>query len=80
MVTLKNRTKWHKYAPDPKVGQLVVLVDELRARKQWKLGQIVEALRSGSDALVRTVRVRTDNGRILSRDIRKVVLLDLPNV
>ena len=79
VTTLRNRTKWSKDAQEPTIGQLVILVDELRSRKQWKLGRIVETLPSHSDTRVRTVRIQTDNGRILTRDVRKVVLLDLPD-
>ena len=42
VTTLKNRSKWSKDAPKPTVGQLVILVDELRIRKQWKLGRIIK--------------------------------------
>ena len=76
LTTLRNRSKWVQGQADLKTGQLVWLVDELRARKAWKLGRVIEALPSQSDALVRTARIRTENGRETSRDVRKLVALE----
>ena len=72
--SLKNRAKWHITKPDVQIGQVVLLADELKERKKWKLARVVAA--QGSDDRVRTVKVRTSNGRILSRDVSKLVPLE----
>ena len=71
---MKNRAKWHITKPDVQIGQVVLLADELKERKKWKLARVVAA--QGSDDRVRTVKVRTGNGRILSRDVSKLVPLE----
>ena len=78
LCTLRNRNKWQKDGTDPQVGQIIVLVDELKARQQWKLGRIVETIPSESDGRVRTVRIQTDNGRKLLRDVRQIVIIEMP--
>ena len=74
MSTLRERQKWLKTQPDPQVGHLVLLVDEVKARCDWKMARILET--SGDGSHKRTVKVRTPNGRILERDVTKVVLLE----
>ena len=76
ITSLRNRSKWLTNQPEMEVGRLVVLVDETRDRKQWKLGRVVTAPASQSDGKIRTVHVKTGNGRILARDVRKVVSLE----
>ena len=75
--TLKERQKWIKSKDDLKVGQLVLLVDEVKSRNDWRLGRVKSV--SGDDSHVRTVEVQTGAGnrRTFKRDITKVVALEL---
>ena len=58
-----------------KKDQLVVIVDETKTRKDWRLGRITEV--KGENVLVRTVKVRAGNGRELERDVTKIVPLEM---
>ena len=75
--TLRDRSKWLKTKTDLKVGQLVLLVDEVMARDAWKLGRIVSI--SGDESHVRTVEVMAGapNNKVFRRDITKVVPLEV---
>ena len=75
--TLRHRQKWTKNEKDIETDQLVLMVDECKQRKDWKLGRVVEAEKSERDGKVRTVTVRTANGRIVRRATGKVVALEL---
>ena len=57
------------------VGQLTLLMEDTKARKDWKLAR-VEAT-SGSGGLVRTVQVRTANGKLFERAVTQVIPLEL---
>ena len=56
-------------------GQLVLLVDEVKSRDQWRMARVVTA--SGDDTHKRKVEVKTANGKTLKRDISKVVTLEI---
>ena len=74
--TLKTRAKWEHTHTDLKVGQLVLLIDELKERNAWKLGRITEV--EGSDGRVRTVTLSVGpTHRPFKRDVTKVVALEL---
>ena len=75
--TLRHRQKWTKNEKDVETDQLVLMVDECKQRKDWKLGRVVEAEKSERDGKVRTVKVRTANGRTVRRATGKVVALEL---
>ena len=72
---LKGRKKWQQMEKELQVGQLTLLMDDTKARKDWKLAR-VEAT-SGSDGLVRTVQVRTANGKLFERAVTQVIPLEL---
>ena len=72
---LKGRKKWQQREKELQVGQLTLLMDDTKARKDWKLAR-VEAT-SGSDGLVRTVQVRTANGKLFERAVTQVIPLEL---
>ena len=44
-------------------------------RKDWRLAKITSA--DGKDGLIRTVTVRTENGRSFDRDVTKIVALEI---
>ena len=71
---LQLRDKWHRERSNLKVGDLVLLQDNLSPRGMWPLG-IVEEVFPGTDGLVRSVKVRT-NAKIVVRPITKVILLE----
>ena len=71
---LQARPKWRSTEPNLEVGEVVLMVDEQCRRGDWRTGMIVET--DGQD-LVRTVSVRTPNGKIFSRDRTKLVRLEL---
>ena len=75
--SLRDRQKWTKNKTNPKVGQLVLLVDELKFRNEWKLGRVSAIY--GDTENVRTVDVWTGktNGKTYKRDVTKVVALEL---
>merc|ERR1712183_338882 len=77
ITSLRDRQKWLKTEKDPKVGQIVLMVDEVKHRDAWKLGRITAV--HGDDTHARTVEVWTGPGKrgTLKRDITKIVPLEL---
>ena len=71
---LQKRTKWQRDHTNFKVGDLVLVVDELRARGQWPLGRIVQCYPS-NDGRVRAVQVKTARG-LFTRPIVKLCHLE----
>ena len=67
--------KWHMPQRNVKAGDLVLMVSESSHRSDWPKA-VVESVHPGNDDVVRTVIVRTSNGRKYNRDIRKLVLLE----
>ena len=57
-VTLHNRAKWDTKQPSVRVGDLVLVEEELKKRNDWKLARVVELMtdRRG-DGHVRTVKL-----------------------
>ncbi|EFP06239.1 hypothetical protein CRE_06761 [Caenorhabditis remanei] len=60
----------------PKVGQLVLMCEELQPRNTWKMAKILR-LNESSDGVVRDVDILTPNGRTLNRTINLIVPLEL---
>ena len=58
-----------------RAGDLVLMVSESSHRSDWPKA-MVESVHPGDDDVVRTVIVRTSNGRKYNRDVRKLVLLE----
>merc|ERR1712212_994855 len=77
ITSLRDRQKWLKTEKDPKVGQIVLMVDEVKHRDAWKLGRITAV--HGDDTRARTVEVWTGPGKrgTFKRDITKIVPLEL---
>ena len=59
------------------VGDIVLMVDKQCRRGAWRTGIIIE---TDGQELVRTVSVRTPNGKVFSRDRTKIVRLELDPV
>ncbi|GFW35550.1 integrase catalytic domain-containing protein [Trichonephila clavipes] len=73
---LQQRNKWQFKKQNVKVGVLVVLIEDNMPTFKWPLGRITE-IYSGSDALIRVVKVKTEFGEY-KRAISKVSLLPMP--
>ena len=58
----------------PRVGQIVLIVDETRKRSQWVMGKITKVF-PGKDQRIRVVEVCTSRG-ILLRPIQKLCPLE----
>ncbi len=73
--TLHFRQKWKETHVDIEERQLVLLVDKQVHRSQWRMARVVETISSNNH--VKSVRVRTPEGKVLLKDRTKVVVLEL---
>ncbi|GFW54167.1 integrase catalytic domain-containing protein [Trichonephila clavipes] len=73
---LQQRNKWQFKKQNVNVGDLVVLIEDNMPTFKWPLGRITE-IYSGSDALIRVVKVKTQFGKYKSA-ISRVCLLPMP--
>ena len=73
---LQPRPKWYEACANLKVGD-VVLVKEVRSnyRPNYPLGRIT-AVHPGCDGMIRNVDLKLADGRLFTRDIRKLVPLE----
>ena len=74
MSALQARPKWRKAEENLIEGDVVLLVDGQVRRGGWKVGVIAS---TDGGEFVRTVGVRTTDGKIFERDRTKVVRLEL---
>ena len=75
LTTLQKRTKWASYQSDLYKGQLVLMVDELMPRDQWRIARVESFV--GGEGPVRRVIVKTASGKAFERHCSKVVALEL---
>ena len=73
---LQKRTKWTSSSKNPRVGQIVILVDDLQPRELWRIGRINKILTADKNH-VRRVEIDLPNGTKLERHLCKIVLLEL---
>ncbi|GFW54349.1 integrase catalytic domain-containing protein [Trichonephila clavipes] len=73
---LQQHNKWQFKKQNVNVGDLVVLIEDNMPTFKWPLGRITENY-SGSDALIRVVKVKTQFGEY-KRAISRVCLLPMP--
>jgi len=73
LTSLQGRSKWATEAPNVKVNDMVVIIDNQSPPLAWRLGRILEVL-PGNDGVVRVVRVLTCHGQI-TRPVAKIVVL-----
>lgn len=75
-----RRTKWYDTKEPVRVGDLVLLVDELQPRNSWVKGIVTKTF-PGADGLVRAVdvgtRLRNNNRITYRRSVAKIVPLGL---
>ncbi|XP_026012239.1 uncharacterized protein LOC113014739 [Astatotilapia calliptera] len=81
-----SRQKWHSPKRNLKVGDVVLEMDELAPRGEWRLARVVETV-SGKDGLVRRVKISLGEKRlnnkgqrstklsVVERPVQKLVLL-----
>ena len=86
MHTLQPRSKWQGAKTNVKVGDIVILKEDMASRNHWPLAKVVEAVPS-KDGLVRHVKVQMsdsdldDKGRrrheprFFDRPVHKLVVL-----
>ena len=72
---LQKRSKWLVEEKELKVGDVVLMVDEIQPREKWSLALVVDAVKS-EDGRHRRYKVRTSSGQVMERDIRKLVILE----
>ncbi|KAF0712111.1 Integrase catalytic domain-containing protein, partial [Aphis craccivora] len=63
LTSLQGRSKWATEAPNVKVNDMVVIIDNQSPPLAWRLGRILEVL-PGNDGVVRVVRLLTCHGQI----------------
>ena len=72
---LQPKQKWFGAVSNYKPGDLVLMMDQPLPRGQWPKAVVVDVMPDKS-GLVRRVRVRTGDGSVFTRDIRKLCLLE----
>jgi len=75
MHTLHRRQKWIKTRCNLRPGDLVLLHEDSAPRSVWPTARVVEVFPSSTDDLVRSVMLKTSDGRMLKRPIAKLCLL-----
>lgn len=76
--TLQTRRKWKTDTRDVKNGDVILLKDKCLPRREWAVGVVVNAVKSGSDGKVRKAEVRVaKEGSIVTytRPITEMVIL-----
>ena len=73
---LQKRSKWTSSTTNPRVGQVVILADELQPREMWRLAVVTELL-SDDVNHIRRVKVRLASGNVLERHVCKLIQLEL---
>ena len=72
---LQPKKKWFGAERNFAIGDLVLMLDERMPRDHWPKAIVTETLPDNA-GLVRRVRVRTADGTVYARDIRKLCLLE----
>ena len=72
---LHQRSKWADTVRDLTVGDLVLIVDELAKRHEWKLARVINVTKT--DNHVRSATVQRPDRKLVFRDRSKLVLLEL---
>ena len=75
VAALQVRTKWLRGSRNFVVNDVVLVVNELVPRDEWKMA-LVSAIHPAKDGTVRRVSLRDAKGKIFDRDVTKLVLLE----
>ena len=70
---IQQRQKWTKTTRSFRIGDVVLIRDEINPPAKWPLG-IISELHPGSDGVVRVVRLKTEKS-FYTRPVVKLVLL-----
>lgn len=70
---IQKRYKWQHQEENIRVGQLVVIKDDLLPPCEWRLGRITK-IYFGSDGLVRVADIRTQTGSVTRAIVKLCVL------
>lgn len=73
---LQLRVKWHEVKRNLRVGDVVLVREEVTPRAVWPLGLITEVNASTDDGLVRSAKVRLRNQCEVWRPVQKLVFLE----
>lgn len=71
LATLIQRKKWRQQKEPLKVGQIVVIDDDMPVT-HWRLGKIIKLIPS-ADKIIRAVRIRTTNKKKLITELVRPV-------
>ena len=74
----QSRKKWNVKRDNIKIGDIVLVVDTLCHRSQWKLARVIDTQVS-SDGLVREAELQFAGGSVLKRPVQKLVHLISPD-
>ncbi|QQP50109.1 Uncharacterized protein FKW44_011001 [Caligus rogercresseyi] len=72
---LQTRGKWRSKTDDVDVNDIVLISEENTSRSEWPLARVVELMK-GRDGNIRTLKLRTAKGKILSRPIQRLHLFE----
>lgn len=72
---MQQRSKWNKTNRNLKVGDMVLLCDEVASPIKWPIARVIQ-IHPGKDELIRVVTIRTTEG-IYTRPITKLALLPI---
>lgn len=64
LTSLQIRNKWYDHSDNLKLDDLVLIKDENSPPLQWRRGRVVE-LYPGKDSVVRSVKLKTQNGDLI---------------
>uniref|UniRef100_A0A914LLL5 Integrase catalytic domain-containing protein n=1 Tax=Meloidogyne incognita TaxID=6306 RepID=A0A914LLL5_MELIC len=84
LILLRERSKWNHKGPrlqtmsSPTVGEVVLVEEDFRPRNLWPLGKVMELNASGS--VVRSVKIKMANGRIVTRPVSRLYPLEVKPV
>ena len=72
--TLQKRQKWFDIKENLRIGDIVLVLDEVTSRKSWPMGRVTK-ITPGRDGLVRSVEVKT-NTSVFVRPVTKLCFLE----
>ena len=73
--SLQDRQRWFNKGRSLKKGDLILMVEPGLPRGSWRRGLVIETY-PDRWGVVRKVQLKTMNGALFMRDIRKIVLLE----
>lgn len=73
---LQVRGKWTAKSTNLKIGDLVIIKEDMVVPGRWKMGRVLQT-HPGSDGTVRVVTLRTSNGNEMKRPVVKLCRLPI---